>query len=472
MDECSMQAGGQSIQVTEIPRLIDETGLISPEGRVLVLISGGGDSVALLSAIVALRGHLSVIALHVNYGLRGSESDADAAYCADLCETLEVELVTQKCLKDASTTGNLHSWARDSRYAIAQSLASARNCSEIAVAHTADDQAETILYRLLASPGRRALLGMQPRRGNIVRPLLGIRREELRDWCRARGLDWREDASNEDVRFARTKVRALLADAEAVHPAAVANVLATAKQLQEEDEALKAVTAGLLADAVGADGRLSGKSLAQMPAALAALTLRMYVEEKVGASVPAARRALPEVLRLCEAGGSHEIQFEGAKLTTEYGEIAVGDGDAGKGEAAELPEAIELPVPGKVKFGEWLVSTGKEVTEGAVIGLVGEWAIVNGLTVRAREEGDSIRPAGMDGNKSLQDLFVDQKVPERLRAAYPVVCSGDEVIWVPGLAVSGDHVALDSKHAVTLSAISATMVEALAAAAAAAADAS
>jgi tRNA(Ile)-lysidine synthase len=168
------------------------------------------------------------------------------------------------------------------------------------------------------------------------------------------------------------------------------------------------------------------------------------------------------VQQICESGGSHQIQIEGAKLTTEYGEINVGEN-----EPTEVPEAIELPVPGKVKFGEWLVSTGKDVTEGAVIGLVGEWAIVNGLTVRGREEGDSIRPAGMDGNKSLQDLFVDNKVPERLRAAYPVVVSGDEVIWVPGLAVSGDHVALDAKHAITLSAISATMVEAIAAAAAA-----
>jgi tRNA(Ile)-lysidine synthase len=456
-----MQQGDSLIQPTDIPLLIKETGLLKPEGRVLVLISGGGDSVGLLSGIVALRPASQVIALHVNYGLR-AESDADEAFCVALCESLDVELFTRKYLLDGSATGNLHARARNGRYELAQTIAEEHDCSEIAVAHTADDQAETILYRLLASPGRRALVGMQPRRGNIVRPLLGVRREELRDWCRSRGLTWREDASNKDQRFARTKVRELLADAEEVHPAAVANVLATASQLRDEDEALRAVVSELLAEAVGADGRLSGERLAAMPTPLAALTLRMYVEEKVGAPVPAARHALPEVLRLCKAGGSHEIQFEGATLTTEYGEIEVG-----KSESAEAPEAIELPVPGKVKFGEWLVSTGKDVTEGAVIGLVGEWAIVHGLTVRAREEGDSIRPAGMDGNKSLQDLFVDNKVPERLRAAYPVVCSGDEIIWVPGLAVSGDHVALDSKHAVTLSAISATMVEAIAAAAAA-----
>ncbi|MBK5231252.1 MAG: tRNA lysidine(34) synthetase TilS, partial [Thermoleophilia bacterium] len=286
--------------------------------RTLVMLSGGGDSVALTALAATVCGPSEVTALHVNYGLRGADSDADEQLCRELCERLGVELLVERVTLGEG--GNLHDRARDARYRLARAAAEKVGGKAIAVAHNADDRAETLLYRLIASPGRRALLGMPRRRGLIVRPLLDFTREQLRAWCRAEGLAWREDTANVDPRFARTRVRSALAELRSVHPAALGNILHTADELAAEAAALDAVVDGLLAAASGADGLRVGE-LAAMPAPLAALVLREFTERSVGAPVPAARKALRRVLEAGAAGGSHAIDVEGARLSVEYGNL-------------------------------------------------------------------------------------------------------------------------------------------------------
>ncbi|HEX2233833.1 MAG TPA: tRNA lysidine(34) synthetase TilS, partial [Thermoleophilaceae bacterium] len=182
-----------------------ESGLIAEGAPLLALLSGGGDSVALLDVALRLGAGLSV--LHVNYGLREG-ADEDEAFCRELCAGLGVSLAVERVSLGADT-GNLQEQARDARYALAERLAP----GDYAAAHTASDQAETVLYRLAVSPGSRALQGMEPRRGRLVRPLLRATREELRTYLRARGLGWREDPSNADRRFARARVRHDVLDA-------------------------------------------------------------------------------------------------------------------------------------------------------------------------------------------------------------------------------------------------------------------
>ena len=217
-------------------------GLLAPGRPVLVLLSGGRDSVCLLDLAVRIAGVAQVTALHCNYGLRDA-ADADAAFCAALCERLGVRLHVRRPERGA---GNLQAWARDARYAAARELAA----GDIAAGHTASDQAETVLYRLAASPGRRALLGMRERDGQLVRPLLGVTRAETAAHCRARGLDWVEDASNADPAFARGRVRhSLLPALRSIHPAAEANVLRTLALLRDEADVLDEVVGAALAAA-------------------------------------------------------------------------------------------------------------------------------------------------------------------------------------------------------------------------------
>jgi tRNA(Ile)-lysidine synthase len=190
--------------------LLDEVragGLLEPGRPVLVLLSGGRDSVCLLDVAVRIAGAGHVAALHCDYGLR-AEAAADAEHCAALCDRLGVELHVRRPRRPepAAPPGNLQAWARDQRYGEAARLLAERG-GDAAAGHTASDQVETVLYRLAASPGRRALLGMAAREGRLVRPLLGVSREQTAAHCRARGLAWREDASNESPQFARNRLR-------------------------------------------------------------------------------------------------------------------------------------------------------------------------------------------------------------------------------------------------------------------------
>src|SRR4051794_10750285 len=306
------------------------SGLLPAGEAVVVLLSGGRDSVCLLDVAVELGA--SVRALHVNYGLR-DDAGEDEALCADLCARLGVELAVrrpQRPEKSEAVNGgrtkplgvmgegrtpeprnNVQAWARDVRYAEA-----ARYGCAVAAAHTVTDQAETVLYRLAASPGRRALLGLPARSGRLVRPLLaaGVTREETGARCVARGLAWRDDPSNETDRFARGRVRARLVPAlREIHPAAEANVLRTAALLRDE----KAVLDEVVSTALAGRDRIARDKLASLPRALARLVLVRLAEDATGDLVPAAAERLDDVLAApdraaiaCEGGA--DLVVEGA----------------------------------------------------------------------------------------------------------------------------------------------------------------
>ena len=209
-------------------------GLLEPGAPVLVLLSGGRDSVCLLD--LAVRIGCETAALHVDHGLR-ADSAADAAFCAELCRELRVELTVRHA--GAFDGGNVQAWARERRYSAARELSGPLGAA-IATGHTATDQVETVLYRLAASPGRRALLGMRAREGGVVRPLLEVTREETAAYCAERGLPWREDPSNDSPAYARNRARAELVPAlRRLHPAAEANVLRTLALLRDEAAVLE-----------------------------------------------------------------------------------------------------------------------------------------------------------------------------------------------------------------------------------------
>jgi len=309
------------------------TGLLA-RPLVVVMLSGGRDSVCLLDCAVRLAG--SVVAVHVDHGLR-ADSAADAAACARLCDRLGVELVVGHAQPPAGP-GNVHAWARAARRAAAAGVAAARGGARVATGHTATDQAETVLYRLAAAPGRRALLGMRADDGTVVRPLLDVTRQETAAHCRARGLTWREDPSNDDERFARARVRARLVPAlRAVHPAAEANVVRTAQLLRDEAEVLDAAVAGALD---GAD-RLPLDRLAALPRALARLVLRRLAEDATGALCPRAASRLEDVLAL-GADGALDLG-DGARVLVERGVVRAGRTPPRPPAATHRPPARRRP---------------------------------------------------------------------------------------------------------------------------------
>lgn len=288
-------------------------GLLPAGGPLVVMLSGGQDSVCLLDVAVQVCGAGAVTALHVNYGLR-AESDGDERHCRELCEHLgtAIEVTDAPAAgrprgPDGAPAGNLHAWAREARYAAAERLAAALD-APIATGHTSSDQAETILYRLAASPGRRALLGMSAAEGRLVRPLLALTREQTAAYCRAVGLSWRNDSSNDDDRYARARVRnGLLAALRAVHPGAEANIVRTARLLREEAIVLDELLERELRD--GAEVALS--RLAELPRSLARLIVIRLAEDAAGTYVPQAGERLDEILALALRGGRAELHVGG-----------------------------------------------------------------------------------------------------------------------------------------------------------------
>jgi tRNA(Ile)-lysidine synthase len=289
----------------------------------LVMLSGGRDSVCLLDVALAVHGAGGVAALHVNYGLR-EEAAADERHCVALCGALGVELKIVHESRPgggeplAGVAGNVQAWARDVRYREAARIAEEQDAL-FATGHTASDQVETILYRLAASPGRRAQLGMVAGEGRLIRPLLAVTREQTAAYCEACSLPWREDASNDDEQYARARVRrGLLPALRAVHPAAEANVLRTARLLREETELLD----GLVEQELGGLDSIPIARLRKLPAALARLVVVRLAEDAVGDYAPQAGDRVQEILALAGRGGRAELHVgANAGAVIEGGEL-------------------------------------------------------------------------------------------------------------------------------------------------------
>ena len=296
---------------------VRQGGLLPEDAPVVAMLSGGRDSVCLLDLSVRLLGAEAVTAVHVNYGLR-DDSDADEEHCAALCSRLGIELELERPRRPEGP-GNLQSWARDTRYAAAAQLALGQGAL-IATGHTADDQVETILYRLASSPSRRALLGMRERDGSLVRPLLGFTREQTTAYCEERGLAWRDDPTNAEGGYARNRVRhGLVAALAEVHPAAARNVLRTAELLRDEAEVLDS-----LVDAeIGANGSERGtielSRLAELPPALRRLVVQRLADRAAGRPVPGAANHADQVAGLRRTGTAMLDLGGGVRAVVERG---------------------------------------------------------------------------------------------------------------------------------------------------------
>jgi tRNA(Ile)-lysidine synthase len=414
---------------------VRESGLVAAGSGGVALCSGGADSAAMAAGLVGHCGPERVVALHLDYGLR-ADSDLGARACAELCELLGIELVVERPAPPEG--GNLQAWAREARYAAAEKLRLERRLDWVATGHTRTDLAETALYRFATSPGRRALLGLPPRRGTIVRPLLGLDRDDLRGLVAEAGLPFRDDASNEEPLFARNRIRnEVLPVLREIGPAAEAVMAETIAELREEAEALEGYASEALErTGAGAAEAISTEALAELDPATRRLVLRALAERVAGRQVAFGRTRAAELMRLARSDEGGVLELGGGlEGRAEHGHVRFVLGPDAE------PGAAALTVPGSCRFGTWRLRA--DLREGPVRPVGPETAYLDPvplgerLVVRSWRHGDRIRPLGLDGSKSLQDLFTDRKVPRSLRHALPVVTTEDgEIAWIAGVAVS------------------------------------
>lgn len=421
-----------------LARLVRGSGLVAAGSGGVVLVSGGADSAATAAGLAEALGAGNVLGLHLNYGLRPG-SDSDQGTCEELCRVLGVELEIERPRLGG---GNVQAEAREARYAAAERLRLARGLDWIATGHTRTDLAETVIYRLATSPGRRALLGLRQRRGALIRPLLAIDREEARSLVGRAGLPFADDPTNDEPLFARNRIRnEVLPVLREIRPDTEATIAETHAELAEEAETLDHLAAEALSSS-GAEvaGAISRDALGAMDPAIRRLVLRLMAERAADVQVPLGRARAAEIWRLVQEpeGGVVELGG-GVEAHAEHGHVRFTSGDR-----PQPGEGI-LTVPGVCHFGAWEVRAeleqGVPAAEGPDLAVLDPAALGSAVTVRAWRDGDRMRPLGLDGTKSLQDLFTDRKVPRSLRRGLPVVEAGKRIAWIAGVAVSEEFAA-------------------------------
>ena len=292
-------------------------GLLAPGRAVVVLCSGGRDSTCLLDLAVRIAGAEPVVALHVNYGLRDAAAD-DERHCRRLCEQLRVRLEVAR--PPRPTSGNVQAWARAQRYDAATKLARGPG-ADVAAGHTATDQVETVLYRLASSPSRRALLGMRPRDGSLIRPLLEFTREQTAAYCAQRGLEWREDESNDSDAYARNRIRRTLVPAlEAAHPGAQGNVLALVEILRAEARVLD----DLVAAELSAGDGITLARLRELSPALRRLVVQTLADAAAGEPAAGVGRRADDVAAMNDRGTASLDLPHGVRATATRGTLRFG----------------------------------------------------------------------------------------------------------------------------------------------------
>ncbi|MEX0620886.1 MAG: tRNA lysidine(34) synthetase TilS [Solirubrobacterales bacterium] len=420
---------------------IESSRLVLPGTAGVLLLSGGADSCALAFGLAGLSFHSEFCALHLNYGLR-AESGEDEAAAVALCQMLGIELIVERPVRPAGETGNLHAWAREERYRAAELLRARRDLDWIAVAHTASDLAETVVYRLAVSPGSRPLVAMPARRGAVIRPLLTLSREQVRAESEAAGLPFVDDRSNDDPAFARARIRnevlPVLAD---LNPSVLQAISRTRDDLAEEIDFLMKSAAGLITEGLGGVPQIELSRLEEAHPALRRFALRALAEQALERPVSISREQTADISRLAASPEGGRIDLgQGASMAAESGTVAVEPGGGSPEDfSSGSAETTELEYPGRVEWGSWTILA--EVMEppfepeGLQVATLDADRLGPLLEIRGWRTGDRIAPLGMGGSKSLQDLFTDSRVPRSRRRALPLLVSQGEIAWIPGLAV-------------------------------------
>lgn len=397
--------------------------LLGPADRVLVALSAGPDSTALLAVLAALRdaGEIGeVFALHVDHGLRPGEGDAAcaAASCARVAVPLER-------VKVRVGPGNVQAAARRARYAALVAGAERAGATRIATGHTRTDQAETVLLRLLRGAGARGLAGIPPRRGPFVRPLVDCTRAEGLRFLEGLGLAWRDDPTNATPRFARNRVRLSLWPAVLALAPAAEGALARAADLAREDERALARRAREL---VGGERAVAVAALAGEPVAVRRRVVRRLWRNASGRTAGLEARHVEAVLALARRGRPGRATLPGGReARCRYGRLELG---AAAPPAAEAFAPVEVPSPGRYA----LPARGVAVEVCARRADALPWP----LALRTRRPGDRFRPDGGRGSKKLKGWLIDRKVPREDRDGLLVLAHGASILAVPELDAVAD----------------------------------
>ena len=442
---------------SRVHRFIKEYGLVAGGEKVLVAVSGGPDSVCLLTALNSLKDMLKIQlhAAHLDHCLRGGESDADAKYVGELSAKLGIPCSIEKrdveqWNKQSKTS--LEEAAREVRYRFLEEVARQVGATRVAVGHTRDDQVETTLMHYLRGAGLQGLRGLRAAApipyGNkedgiwVVRPLLKASRREVAEYCQSHDLKPCCDSSNSDTKFLRNRIRLELIPLLRQYNPEIDDALVRLADLAGEDadfiDEKASAACGAVATREGCLTCLDSGKLRSLPLALQRRVFRIVLEQSYGSLRDIEASHVEALVRLLFSNTGKCVHLPGGVMATnERNRMVVAGSGAGVCPWPSLEQAYALNIPGETRLPGWSV-TAELMGENFFreddifsasfdINRAGRQ-----LIVRGRHPGDRFQPLGMAHSRKLQDFMVDSAIPRSWRDSVPIVCSPAQIIWVAG----------------------------------------
>ncbi len=420
--------------------------MFSPRDKVVVALSGGSDSVALLHLLLELKElDLRITAAHYNHKMRGRESERDAEFCRQISKALKIEFEYGEVGDDDHSgdkrKGLSEEAARELRYRFLKNAVEKRGADKIATAHTMNDQAETVIMRVIRGSGSRGLAGIPPVNGSIVRPLIKVTKQEIKSYLKSGHVKWIEDSSNRSLRFRRNRLRLeLFPVLREINPGIDQVLSRSAEILRIESEFIddcvdRAYGTAMSKEPFGYVGKVKEYLLCHKVVRLGILrkTVELIKGDIKQLSLVHLLTA-DEMIEKEKASGEAILPYN-VKISKGYGLFCV---SKGSGSAKSYSYTIG-------DLGSYRFNNGLEVTlsktsdisgwEDEMEGFFSADKINFPLVVRNYKPGDRFRPLGMSKFKKIKDLFIDEKIPRFLRRSVPIFETTDGVVWVGGVRI-------------------------------------
>ena len=432
---------------------INETGIIKSKESVLVAVSGGADSVALLYFFVSTLApllNLKIAAAHLNHCLRGKDSDRDSSFVKSLCKRLNIAIYSKKHVMKKKGNESPEEVARRIRYSFLEKTADKYGFGKIATAHHQDDQAETVLMRLLSGTGFSGISGIRPQNRNVVRPFLAISRNEILDYLKIKRQVFRLDKSNLDTNFLRNKIRIKIIPYlkknfnSHVTEALSRFGLQTGRDMDIPEHKIKILLSSLVQREAKDSMEFDLDILSAYPAFLIKAVLEAAIK-KIGHPAKLTSNHINSFIRnVINGKNGGAIQFPGPIYAERsYNNLVLGSKIK---TVAIYPEALFSKLPGIYPTSDKGLNIKIEVKEN-----IGKMnfpkdtdtqvcldydALASVLSLRTRKKGDTFHPLGSPGEMKLKDFLINRKVPKMERDNIGIICSGNTIVWVVGHRIS------------------------------------